>query len=147
MHCTGHSIKGIQHPWAFFFFFFLRLFAFSQKIKQLWTKYPMDPELPTLASCNQEDSLHQSGRFFILHNLMDKKFPESGRLSNLCTQIGLFPWKSGSLLQNQEGLAALWIWWEMFQGTQKSALLHWRPLLWGYGCSTPLSSNMNLNLS
>ena len=38
---------------------------------------------------------------------MEKKFPESGRLSNLYIQIGLFPWKSGSLLQNQEELAAL----------------------------------------
>ena len=60
-------------------------------------------------------SILQSGRFsspirkifYITYNLMDKKFPESGRLSNLCTQIGYFPWKSGSLLQNQEGLAAL----------------------------------------
>ena len=36
---------------------------------------------------------------------MDKKFPESRKLSNLCTQN---PWISASLiLQNQEGLVAL----------------------------------------
>ena len=43
----------------------------------------------------------QSGRFslpirkifYITYNLMDKKFPESGRLSNLCTWIGLFSLK------------------------------------------------------
>ena len=46
-------------------------------------------------------SILQSGRFsspirkifYITYNLMDKKFPESGRLSNLCTQIGLFSLK------------------------------------------------------
>ena len=46
-------------------------------------------------------SILQSGRFsspirkifYITCNLMDKKFPESGRLSNLCTQIGLFSLK------------------------------------------------------
>ena len=35
---------------------------------------------------NQED-------FYITYNLMNKNFPESGRLSNLCTQIGLFSLK------------------------------------------------------
>ena len=46
-------------------------------------------------------SILQSGRFsspvrkifYITCNWMDKKFPESGRLSNLCTQIGLFSLK------------------------------------------------------
>ena len=31
--------------------------------------------------------------FYITYNLMDKKFPESGRLSNLCTRIDLFSLK------------------------------------------------------
>ena len=46
-------------------------------------------------------SILQSGRFsspirkiyYITYDLMDKKFPESGRLSNLCTRIGLFSLK------------------------------------------------------
>ena len=58
-------------------------------------------------------SILQSRRFsspirkivYITYNLMDKKFPESGRLSNLCTRIGLFSLKF-RILQNQEELAA-----------------------------------------
>ena len=39
---------------------------------------------------------------------MDKKFPESRKLSKICVpRLFYFAWKSGSLLQNQEGLAAL----------------------------------------
>ena len=39
---------------------------------------------------------------------MNKQFPESKSLSILCTRIWfIFPEKSGSLLQNQEGLADL----------------------------------------
>ena len=59
-------------------------------------------------------SILQSGRFsspirkisYITYNLMDKKFPESGRLSICVPGLVYFPWKSGSLLQNQEELAA-----------------------------------------
>ena len=38
---------------------------------------------------------------------MDKKFPESGRLLNLCTRIGLFSLKISKSSAESEGLAAL----------------------------------------
>ena len=45
------------------------------------------PPIRKILFSNQED-------FKIKYNSMDKKFPESERLSNLCTQIGLFSLKN-----------------------------------------------------